>query len=95
MSDFRIVCTRQEPGDASHGHIVQVGTGPTAQQYTQTWTVPEVYAAMDRGDRFLTFGEQSRQWALVEKFVCCGRQTLRSEADATTDNNLDSLPRCN
>jgi hypothetical protein len=50
--------------------------------------------AMDRGDEFYTFGESSRQVARVEKFNCCGRDTLRSTADATTASNLDSLPRC-
>ena len=95
MSDFRIVCTKQEPPSPQHGHIVQVGTGPTAQMYDQLWTVDGVYAAMDQGHRFFTYGERSKQWARVEKFSCCGRRTLRSAADATGENNLDKLAVCN
>ena len=52
---------------------------------------------MDQGDTFYTYGEQSRKTARVEKGncpVCRMFSTLRSTPDATTDNNLDSLPSC-
>ena len=96
LMDYRIICTVQEPSTtAGHGHIVRVGTGQAALVYQRIWTVAEVYQAMGLGHRFLTYGERSRKWALVEKFRCCHRDTLRSSPDAVADNNLDSLPRCN
>jgi len=96
LMDYRIICTIQEPSTTpGHGHIVRVGTGTTARGYNRLWTVAEVYSAMDAGLRFMTYGEQSRKWALVEKFRCCHRDTLRSASDAIADNNLDKLPMCN
>jgi hypothetical protein len=93
--DYRIICTHQEPSSIpGHGHIVRVGTGNSSRSYDRIWTVAEVYSAMDVGHRFLTYGEQSGKWALVQKYRCCHRDTLRSAPDAVTDNNLDSLPSC-
>ena len=95
LMDYRIICTVQEPSSTlGHGHIVKVGTGASARAFDRLWTVAEVYSAIDLGHRFLTYGEQSRKWALVEKFRCCHRDTLKSAPDAVTDNNLDNLPRC-
>jgi hypothetical protein len=58
--------------------------------------VLEVYEALDRNDTFYTYGPQSKKVALVEKFRCQPHNfdTLRTEPDALTDNNLDNLPRC-
>lgn len=96
MADYRIICTCQEPISAptTHAHIVSVGTGTSTAHYDSMWTVTDVYLAIDRGSRFFTYGESSGKWALVEKFSCCGRRTLRSAPDAVWDNNLDALPRC-
>ena len=98
MSNYRIICTTQEPlGAPNHdAHIVSVGTGQTSAQYDRKWTVAEAYAAIDRGDRFFTHGERSGKSAWVNKWTCtaCSRATLRSAPDAVQDNNLDNLPNC-
>lgn len=97
MSQYRIVCTTQEPASLPNdrAHIVAVGTG-TASSYDKYWTLSEVLAAMDKGDTFYTYGESSHKTALVQKYVCpwCYRTHIRSHPDAVTDNNLDNLPRC-
>ena len=98
MADYRVICTWQEPASQSttHAHIVKVGTGPTAQEYTLTWTVAEVIQAIRAGHRFYTVSPSTGKTALVQVINCtrCQRPTIRSAPDAVTDNNLDSLPRC-
>jgi hypothetical protein len=98
MADYRIICTRQQPFTQlhNHAHIVRVGTGTTTDHYDNLWTVQEVYAAMNAGDRFYTHGASSGKSALVHKFHCphCTFDTLRSAADSVQDNNLDNLPNC-
>ena len=96
MASYRIVCTEQVPVSqpTTHAHIVAVGTGASANKAEQRWTVDEVWAAIDRRDTFYTKGETSGKIAYVRKHVCCNRRTLRSDADAVRDNNLDSLRRC-
>jgi hypothetical protein len=97
MADYRITCTRQAPVTQphSHAHIVSVGTGGD-NGYDKIWTVAQVYAAMDRGDRFWTLGKKSGQTAWVSKMKCpaCPYGTLRANHDDVSDNNLDSLPNC-
>ena len=95
--DYRVTCTEQEPVGVPHtdAHIVLVGTvspsGPALR-----WTVAQVYAAMDRGDRFYTYSERFQRVAWVMKWNCsyCRRATLRSAPDSIPDNNLDNLPTC-
>jgi hypothetical protein len=60
------------------------------------WRLDQVLAALDRSDRFYVRGERSRVVAWVQKYVCedCGRTFIRTNADATADNNLDNLPAC-
>ncbi|MGE5595937.1 MAG: DUF3892 domain-containing protein [Hyphomicrobiales bacterium] len=96
MANYRIVCTNQEPTGAPHtaAHIVSVGTGDSSG-YSRTWSVLQVYQAMNLGDGFYTLGQQTGKRARVRQWRCsCGRNTLKSEPDATYDNNLDSLPSC-
>lgn len=89
--DYRIVCTNQT-GCSQNGHIIGVGTGSDAG-WDRQWTLQQVYAAMNAGHRFLTYG--GGLWATVQPYKCgCGLWTLRSGADATTANNLDSLNLC-
>jgi hypothetical protein len=99
MSDYRIVCTEQEPfyQPTTHAHIVAVGTGTNPDKADQRWKLDEVLAAMDRGDRFYTVSPSTGKTALVEKYAClkCSRTFIRSTPDAIYDNNLDSLRRCN
>lgn len=85
----RIVCTEQP-----NCHIVAVGTNPDGgDNATGRMTVPEVWAAIDRGETFYTWG--GGKVALVHKFHCaCGRGSLRSAADSTVANNLDYMRTC-
>jgi len=99
MAQYRIVCTNQEPVNYphSHAHIVAVGTGNDPNKADQKWSLDQVLAAMDRGDKFYTRGERSERVAGVEKYNCtyCRRTYIRSTPDAVQDNNLDNLRRCN
>ena len=96
--EYRILCTRKSevPTPRRHGHIVSVGTGTTPQQYSQTWTVAQVLAAIGRGDLFYTQSVSTGKVAKVEPYTChiCSRQGIRTTADAVKDNNLDDLPLC-
>jgi len=60
------------------------------------WTVSQVLDAIDRGEQFYTFGEQSHKSAGIEAVACpnCGCRIIQSTADAVKDNKLDSLKRC-
>jgi hypothetical protein len=98
MAQYRIVCTEQEPvhQPTTHAHIVAVGTGTDPDKADQRWTLAEVIAAMNAGDEFWTYGEQSKKWARVHQVRCqhCVSTIIRSGADAVPDNNLDNLRRC-
>lgn len=99
MSRYRIVCTEQEPMSqpTTHAHIVAVGTGTDPDKADSRWSLQQVLNAMGNGDVFYTQGKQSGRIAKVERQNCraCGRAIIRSAADSVTDNNLDSLRRCN
>lgn len=87
MTTIQVVCTEQTEC-SQRGHIVAVGT-----EYRTTWTVDQVWSAIDRGEFFYTYG--GGKVAAVHKYVCgCGLRTLRSAPDATYENNLDYLPLC-
>lgn len=92
MTEYQVVCvTLLYP--AQHRHIVGVGT---ADSYASLrWTVDDVWSAIARGDRFYTSDSRGRR-AQVDRWEChtCGLRTLRTRADAVTDNNLDRLPQC-
>jgi hypothetical protein len=98
MAEYRIICSVQVPAQLPNdrAHIVAVGTGSSASTYDKYWLLNEVLTAMDRGDKFFTFGEVSKRKADVEKYKCsfCLQTHIRSSPDAVKDNNLDSLPRC-
>lgn len=94
MADYRIVCTDQTEC-SQDGHIIGVGLGESSGKANERLTVKEIYAAMDAGDRFYTRGATSGKTAWVRKFDCpCGRGSLKSAPDRTTDNNLDNLRLC-
>lgn len=86
MSTYQITCaTKIHP----HRHITQIG-GVGAR-----WTVDQARAAIARGDVFYTVSRLTGKQARVLAFDCsCGVKSLRSNADAVTDNNLDNLPNC-
>lgn len=96
MSQYKIVCTLQEPRckPNTEAHIVKAGTGDNG--WSTLWTVAEIYAAMDKGDVFYTVSPSTGKVAIVHKWTCswCNLRSIRSAADAVTDNNLDSLNRC-
>ncbi len=81
----------------THAHIVSVGIGNDSNKADTKMTLDQVIAGIDRGDVFYTYGEQSRKTAIVIKASCghCRRTIIKSAPDAVTDNNLDSLRRCN
>jgi hypothetical protein len=95
MSDYRIVCVNTEH---PHRHILKVGTGTKADQYSRTWTVKEVRDALEAGDRFYTVSPSTGKEADVRADTCkepnCTVKTIRSKADAVTDNNLDNIGAC-
>lgn len=98
MSDYRIVCTEQEPASnpPTHAHIVAVGVGNDPDKASNRFTLAEVLRCLSNGDRFFTKGPRTGKVAFVEKYQCshCRTQHIRSKPDATTDNNLDSLRYC-
>lgn len=91
----KIVCvTTSHP----HRHIVSVGISGQAAAPARTMTVGEVRNALAAGDVFYTVGPTSGKVAIVHNDICkeygCTIQTIRSAADAVTDNNLDNLDDC-
>ncbi len=94
MSQFRVVCTEQTNNCPERGHILSVGTGSTPGAASLSWTVDQVWAAIERGDFFYTYADG--RTATVDKYLCprCGRRTLRTRGDTTVANNLDNLPLC-
>ena len=83
--------TTKEP----HAHIVSAGIGGHLGAPAKKMTVGEVRSAIAAGGVFYTVGPTSGKVAVVRNDICkaygCAVQTIRSGADAVTDNNLDSL----
>ena len=98
MARYRIVCTVQEPLDKPHdaAHIVSVGTGTDPNKASENWTLKQVLDSIDLGNLFYTKSPSTGKEASVNKYKCqtCNRTTIRSSADAVTDNNLDNLRKC-
>ena len=98
MTSQRIVCTTHQPVflPTTHSHIVAVRIGPAVNACPMQWTASQVLEAIDRGEQFFTFGEQSHKTAGIEAVACpnCGCRIIQSTGDAVKDNNLDSLKRC-
>jgi len=92
MAETRIVCvTKTANGD--HHHITEVGTGTDPNAASGQMTVASVRKAIDDGDAFYSQGGGEK--AYVEKFTCCGVHTIRTKADDTTKDNLDTKRTCN
>jgi hypothetical protein len=94
MGTYRIVCvTTVHP----HRHLVTVGIGSSAASPTERITVTAARNRIDNGDTFYT-QSPTGVVANVRKDDCnidgCDVKTLRSTADATTENNLDNLAIC-
>lgn len=89
MSDYQITCVTEHLNSGHDGHILTVGSG------SARWTVTQARAAIDQGHTFHTISRSTGRRAEVRKHTChCGYRTLKSSADAVTDNNLDYLPPC-
>lgn len=95
MSTFQIVATRQVPvaESTAQAHITHVRVTRNDPEHTKT--LAEVIRDMESGDSFYTIGASSGVRAAVERYACagCGKTFIRTSADASRDNNLDSLPR--
>jgi hypothetical protein len=94
MSSYRIVCVEKTASaDGTHKHLSGVGTGIDPDSASTKRTVSEVRAAIDNGDTFHTVGANGQK-ANVEKWSCCGVNTLRTKPDDTKTDNLDNLRLC-
>jgi len=97
MSTYRIVCVKTEH---PHRHIISVGVGGTAGAPSQTMTTKQVRDKIGGGDTFETYSPSTGKTAKVKKDTCkkdsppCTVETIRSESDAVTDNNLGNLATC-
>jgi len=94
MARYQVVCATKQH---AHRHIVNVGTGTDDVVASGIWTVGQVRQRLEKGDRFYTTDSMGRE-ADVEPYTCrrdgCGIETVRTKADATTDNNLDQIRNC-
>jgi hypothetical protein len=95
MATYRIVCVDTE---YPHRHILAVGTGDDPDAASARWTTAQVRSALADGDRFFTVSPSTEARAEVRRDDCpepgCTFKTIRSDADAVTDNNLDNLRAC-
>lgn len=95
MATFRITCvTSKYAQGGTHKHILTAGTTAPGTGLRQNWTVAEIRIALKNGSSFYTQSPSSGAVATVHADTCCGVETIRSGADAVTDNNLDDLPTC-
>jgi hypothetical protein len=94
---YRVVCDNHAPVDEpeAHAHIVEIGTGSTADHQARLWKVDDVISAIDAGDTFYTASPSTGREALVDVVACeyCGHRIIRS-SDALRDQDLDNLPDC-
>lgn len=88
MADYQITCTKRGiVGPQNHAHLVEVGIAPNLR-----WTVQDVIALMT-GNTFHTMARGRR--ADVDTYHCeCGYVSLRTDADNSKADNLDSLATC-
>ena len=96
MASYRIVCVSTlHP----HRHITQVGVGTNSSQAEAMWSVEKVRSMIRDGHRFVTYSPSTGKHAEVRpddyrKYAGCTIKTIRSAADAVTDNNLDNMRAC-
>jgi hypothetical protein len=91
---FRVVCASKQH---AHRHIMSVGTGTDDNAASLVWTVAQVRRKLGAGNRFYTTDSRGRD-ADVERWTCnidnCTYETIRTNPDQTTDNNLDQIRDC-
>lgn len=92
---YQIVCV-EKTHLGIHHHITAVGTGRNPARAENRWTVAEVRRAITvDATRFYTVSPSTGQQADVEPYDCaCGIETIRTNPDQVTDNNLDNLRAC-
>jgi len=97
ITEYLIRCVNtQRP----HHHVtsaeVQELSGDSYED-SKTFLVGTIRTKLAAGDRFNTYSPSTDKMADVHSDTCpndgCEVRTIRSDADAITDNNLDSL-RC-
>ena len=92
MAAYRVVCVDTEH---PHRHITHVCTGSAPDTANKCWTVAEVRTAIINGDTFYTVSASTGKRAGVRLDDCriagCTIKTIRSDADAISDDNLDNL----
>jgi hypothetical protein len=93
MADQQIVCV-EKVASGDHHHLTAVGLGTDPKAATSKMTVANVRSAIDKGDTFHTVSSSGGKKAYVEKFTCCGVNTIRTRADDTKVDNLDDLRIC-
>jgi hypothetical protein len=95
ITEYLITCVNtQRP----HHHItsadVQELSGDSYED-SKTFLVGTIRTKLAAGDRFNTYSPSTDKMADVHSDTChfagCKVQTIRSDADAMTDNNLDNL----
>jgi Protein of unknown function (DUF3892) len=83
--EYQIICVVKD-----RGHIAEVGITNDGRTYARKLTVAQVRQSIRDGHHFYTVSPSTGKKAYVEP-----HDTIRSRADAVTDNNLDNLSRCN
>jgi hypothetical protein len=88
MAEYRIVCVNHAP----EGRIESVGYSmlDADEGYDDIWTVEQARYAIEQGHRLYTVSPTTGTQADVELY----EDTIRTNPDQSTDNNLDELPRC-
>jgi len=94
VARYRIVCA-DKAHNGNHHHIERVGVNPSGGRFPSDWLeVTAVRARLRiRQDSFYTF--EGSFSAEVTSYDCaCGVLTIRSDADASAQDNLDDLDPC-
>lgn len=83
--------------EGPHRHVVSVGVG-TVGVPSREMSIGEVLGALETGQSFCTHRPGMATALSVERATCrffdCTAETIRSDPDEMTDNNLDVLPHC-
>ena len=95
MTQYLIDCVTSEN---LHSHIVSARVrkwNGTTYEDASMMTVTTVRSKITDGDLFQTYSISAKKFAKVNKDTChasgCTVNTIRSEADAVADNNLDNM----
>ena len=94
MTSYLIDCVNTKN---PHSHIVSAKVkewNGTKYEAVETMTVGTIRTKITAGNTFETYSPSTQKLAKVKNDNCktegCNVETIRSEADAVTDNNLDN-----